>query len=71
MGILLDVLSVLVIICMIGAMIYVTKALKTRKESKASQDDSTKKQNLRMAGIFFTAYCLLNILRLYLESSLV
>ena len=31
MGIVLDILSVLVIICMIGAMLYATKALKARK----------------------------------------
>ena len=71
MTIILDVLSVLVIICMIGAMLYVTKALKVRKENKASKDDSAKKQNLRTAGIFFCAYLLLNLLRLYLESNLV
>ena len=69
MGIVIDILSALIIICMIGAMLYVTKALKIRKENKASKDDAAKKQNLRMAGVFFFAYLLLNVLRLYLESN--
>lgn len=71
MSIVVDILSVLVIICMIGAMLYVTKALKVRKENKASKDDSVNKQHLTKAGIFFCAYLLLNMLRMYLESTLV
>ena len=66
MSIFIDVLSVLVIICMIGAMLYATKALKARKADKADE----KKQNLKMAGIFFVGYGLLNVLRLLLEGSL-
>ena len=66
MSIIIDILSVLVIICMIGAMLFVTKALRARKVQK----DEEKKDNLKMAGIFFAAYGLLNVLRLFLEGKL-
>ena len=64
MGIVVDILSVLVIICMIGAMVFATKALRARK----GQKDDEKKQNLKMAGIFFLGYALLNVLRLLAEN---
>ena len=66
MSIVVDILSVLVIICMLGAMLSATKALKARKNQK----DEEKKQNLIKAGIFFAAYGLLNVLRLLLERQL-
>lgn len=66
MGIVLDILSVLVIVCMLGAMLYATKALRARK----AQKDDEKKQNLVRAGIFFAAYGVLNVLRLLLEGQL-
>lgn len=67
MGIVLDILSVLVIICMLGAMLFATKALRARK----AQKDDEKKQDLVRAGIFFAAYGVLNVLRLLLEGQLV
>ena len=70
MDILLNVLSVLVIICLIGALLYFTKAMKAEKEKKAGKTHEEKNQNLRMAGIFCAAYLLLNLLRLYLENNL-
>ncbi len=66
MSILIDILSVLVIICMIGAMVFATKALRARKNQK----DEEKKQNLKMAGIFFAGYGLLNVIRLMVEANL-
>lgn len=66
MSIVLDVLSVLVIICMIGAMLYATKALKAGKNLKHEE----KKQNLIMAGVFFAGYGLLNMIRLLVEANL-
>lgn len=66
MSIILDVLSVLVIICMIGAMLYATKALRARK----AKQDGEKKQNLIMAGVFFAGYGLLNVIRLLVEANL-
>lgn len=64
MSIILDILSVLVIICMLGTMLFATKALRARK----AQKDEEKKQDLVRAGIFFAAYGLLNILRLMMEN---
>ena len=66
MKIVTDVVSVLVIIVMLGAMIYATKALKARK----GQKEEEKKSNLKTAGLFFMAYVLLNLLRLYLMGNL-
>ena len=62
MKIVVDVVSVLTIICMLGAMIYATKALKARKGKKEEE----KKGNLIKAGIFCAGYVLLNVLRMYL-----
>lgn len=66
MKIVTDAVSVLVIICMLGAMIYATKALKAGK----GQKEEEKKGNLKMAGLFFVAYALLNLLRMYLMGNL-
>lgn len=64
MGIVLDVLSVLVIICLLGALMYATKALKAGKTDKVNE----KKQNIKMAGLFLAGYALLNVVRLLVEN---
>ena len=66
MSVIVDVLSVLVVICMLGAMLFATKALRARK----AQSEEEKKQNLVMAGYFFAGYALMNVLRLLAEGYL-
>ena len=65
MGIVIDIVSVLTIICLLGAMLYATKAF------KAKEDKQYKKQSVQKAGIFFLGYCLLNVLRLMMENNLI
>ena len=60
-------LSGLVIICLLGAMLYATKAIKARRKGH----DEEKRKNLTMAGIFFVCYLAVNLLRLMVEGKLV
>ena len=63
MKVVIDFVSVLVIVCLIGAMGFATRALKRGKDGKPEE----KKENMKKAGTFFIGYGLLNILRLVLE----
>lgn len=64
MELLLQILSVVVIICLIGAMLYATRAIKNKN------DENLKKDHLRKAGLCFIAYAVLNVLRLLLEGNI-
>ncbi len=66
MGFLFDIVSVLVIICMLGAMLYVTKAIKAGRKQMVTE----KKTFLKVAGYFGAGYLALNVLRMFLESKL-
>ena len=59
-----DIVSVLVILCLLGAMLYVTKAIKAGRKQQTDE----KKAFLRNAGFFGAGYLALNILRMFLES---
>jgi membrane-anchored protein YejM (alkaline phosphatase superfamily) len=60
-------LSGLVIICLLGAMLYATKAIKARRKG----NDEEKQKNLKMAGVFFFGYLAVNMIRLWAESNLI
>ena len=62
----IKVLSVLVLVFLMGAMLFATRAFKAAK----AKNDQEKRENLRTAGICVAIYTVLNILRLYLEGSL-
>ena len=66
MKILFDIVSVMVIICLLGAMLYASKALKAQKQHR----DEEKKAHLKMIGLFAAGYVLMNVVRLFLESRL-
>ena len=59
-------LSGLVIICLLGAMLYATKAIKARRNGNQEE----KRKNLTMAGIFFVCYLAANLIRLMVEGKL-
>jgi hypothetical protein len=61
-----DIVSILVIICLLGAMLYVSKAIKAGRKQKTDE----KKAFLRTASFFGAGYIALNILRLFLESKM-
>ena len=61
-----DIVSVLVIICLLGAMLYASKALKAQKQHHHEQ----KKAHWRNTGLFVAGYLMLNVLRMFLESKL-
>ena len=56
----------LVIICLLGAMLFATKAIKAQRTGKLED----KKKNLTMAGIFFLCYLAANAIRMMAESNL-
>ena len=60
-------LSGLVIISLLGAMLYATKAIKARRKGNHEE----KQKNLTMAGIFFVCYLVINLVRLMAEGKLV
>lgn len=60
-------LSGLVIICLLGAMLYATKAIKARRKGNHEE----KQKNLTMAGIFFVCYLAVNFIRLMVEGKFV
>ena len=60
-------LSGLVIICLLGVLLYATKAIKARRKG----NDEEKRKNLTMAGIFFVCYLAANLIRLMVEGKLV
>ncbi len=67
MDMLLKLISAMVIVCLLGTMLYATKALKARK----SGNPEDKKKNLTLAGCCFAAYCVCNIVRWIVESKVV
>ena len=66
MKIVFDIISVLVILCLLGAMLYISKAIKAGRKQQSSE----KKDFLKTAGFFGAGYLVLNILRMFLESQL-
>ena len=66
MNTLVDIVSVLVILCLLGAMLFGTRALKARKTGQNEE----KKKNLKYTILFLAGYALLHILRLYLNGNL-
>ena len=60
-------ISGLVIICLLGVLLYATKAIKARRKG----NDEEKRKNLTMAGIFFVCYLAANLIRLMVEGKLV
>ena len=66
MTLFINILSALVLACLIGVMLYVTKALRARKAG----DEKETKGNLRTASFFVVGYLCLNLLRLLLEGKL-
>lgn len=60
-------ISGLVITCLLGVMLYATKAIKARRKG----NDEEKRKNLTMAGIFFVCYLAANLIRLMVEGKLV
>ena len=66
MDLIINIRSVLVLLFLMGAMLFATKAFKAAK----AKNDKEKQRNLRMAGILVAVYAVLNILRLYLEGGL-
>ena len=59
-------LSGLVIICLLGVLLYATKAIKARRNGNQEE----KQKNLTMAGIFFVCYLAVNVIRLAVEGKL-
>ena len=54
------IISGLVIICLLGTMLYATKAIKAQRAKNMEE----RQRNLTRAGIFFVGYLLLNVIRL-------
>ena len=54
------IISVLVIICLMGTMLYVTRAIKAQRSNKQEE----KRKNMTKAAIFVAFYLVLNVIRL-------
>ena len=63
MEMLITVISGLVIVCLLGAMLYATKAIKSQRANQPRE----RQKHLTMTGILFAAYLILNMVRMYLE----
>lgn len=59
-------LSGLVIICLLGALLYATKAIKARRNG----NDEEKRKHLTVAGMFFMGYLAANLIRMMAEGKL-
>ena len=63
----LKLISAVVIICLLGTMLYATKALKAGKSNNAEE----KKKNLTLAGCCLAAYFVFNVIRWIVENKVV
>ena len=64
MDILVYILDALVLVALVAALLFFTKALKSK------EDPSARKKHMSKAGIALVAYAALNMLRLYAEGQL-
>ena len=60
-------IQAMVIICLLGVMLYASKALKARKTGNAEE----KKKNITIAGCCLTAYCVFNLVLWIVENKAV
>ena len=67
MEMLATVISGLVIVCLLGAMLYATKAIKAQRSNKPEE----RRKNLTMAGVLFAGYLFMNMVRLFVENQLI
>ena len=67
MDILVKILQAMVIICLLGVLLYGTRALKAGK----SNNKEEKKRNITIASCCLAAYCVCNLVLWFVENKLV
>ena len=67
MDILVKILQAVVIICLLGVLLYGTRALKAGK----SDNKEDKKRNITIASCCLAAYCVFNLVLWFVENKMV